>query len=50
MLAYTNIEKLVISDFKQASVHMDGVKMMIAMRGGIHKLSDDYQLRLMIFW
>ena len=24
--------------------------MMVTMRGGVHKLSDDYQLRLMIFW
>ncbi|EHK20990.1 uncharacterized protein TRIVIDRAFT_153426 [Trichoderma virens Gv29-8] len=40
----------IVADLDQARVHLNGLKLMIANRGGIESLSDDYDLVLMIFW
>ncbi|KAL7787048.1 hypothetical protein V8C37DRAFT_391267 [Trichoderma ceciliae] len=40
----------IVSDFDQARVHLNGLKLMIATRGGIESLSDDQETLMMIFW
>ena len=37
-------------EFDQALVHLKGLAMLIAARGGTYCLQDDNELRLMIFW
>ncbi|RFU81468.1 hypothetical protein TARUN_733 [Trichoderma arundinaceum] len=40
----------IVSDFDQARVHLNGLKLMIATRGGIESLADDQETLMMIFW
>ncbi|KAH0490226.1 hypothetical protein TgHK011_001705 [Trichoderma gracile] len=40
----------IISDLDQARVHLDGLKLMITMRGGIESLSDNQETIMMLFW
>lgn len=47
--------KLIVSqftnlDFDQASIHLRGLELLIAVRGGIDRLQSDNELRLMVFW
>ncbi|KAL7918538.1 hypothetical protein ACQKWADRAFT_303965 [Trichoderma austrokoningii] len=40
----------IVSDFEQARIHLSGLKVMIAARGGIESLANENQILLMIFW
>ncbi|PTB61856.1 hypothetical protein BBK36DRAFT_1130663 [Trichoderma citrinoviride] len=40
----------IIGDLAQARVHLDGLKLLISMRGGIESLSDNQETILMLFW
>lgn len=47
--------KLIVSqftnfDFDQAFIHLRGLDLLIAARGGIDRLQSDSELRLMVFW
>ncbi|KAM0260046.1 hypothetical protein ACHAQJ_002970 [Trichoderma viride] len=39
-----------VSDFDQARVHLNGLKLLIATRGGIESLSNEQETLMMIFW
>ncbi|EHK51014.1 hypothetical protein TRIATDRAFT_13549, partial [Trichoderma atroviride IMI 206040] len=40
----------IVSDFEQARVHLSGLKVMIAARGGIESLANNSRILLMLFW
>ncbi|PTB35378.1 hypothetical protein M441DRAFT_74327 [Trichoderma asperellum CBS 433.97] len=40
----------IILEFEQARVHLSGLKLMIATRGGIESLANEKQTLLMLFW
>ncbi|KAL7940932.1 hypothetical protein V8C42DRAFT_202939 [Trichoderma barbatum] len=40
----------IVADLDQARIHLNGLKLMIATRGGIESLSNDQDLVMMIFW
>ncbi|ETR97008.1 hypothetical protein M419DRAFT_92639 [Trichoderma reesei RUT C-30] len=40
----------IIADLDQARVHLDGLKLMITMRGGIESLSGNQETLMMLFW
>ncbi|KAL6862107.1 hypothetical protein J3F83DRAFT_746727 [Trichoderma novae-zelandiae] len=40
----------IIADLAQARVHLDGLKLLISMRGGIESLSGNQETVMMLFW
>ncbi|KAK1240296.1 hypothetical protein MKX08_007738 [Trichoderma sp. CBMAI-0020] len=42
--------QFIVSDFEQARVHLSGLKVMIAARGGIESLANNSCILLMLFW
>jgi hypothetical protein len=47
---YLIVFEFTTHDYVQAALHFEGLQRMIAVRGGVESLSNDPDLRLMIFW